>query len=72
MSKIPGPRIWTPTAIKQVRARHSITQAALADLLGISLASIQRYERGAEGGTGNKIKTPLLVRWALEALVVRL
>lgn len=35
-----------PTAIKAVRRKHGISQEALARLLGVSFATVNRWENG--------------------------
>ncbi len=36
----------TPKAIKAVRAKHGLTQEALAQILGVSFTTVNRWEHG--------------------------
>ena len=37
---------WTPTEIEQLRRTHKLTRKALGDLLGVTVSTIFKWERG--------------------------
>ncbi|MGI8551218.1 MAG: helix-turn-helix domain-containing protein, partial [Dehalococcoidia bacterium] len=43
---MPGPNADAPRRIKGLRAAYGLTQAQLASLLGVSFASVNRWENG--------------------------
>jgi DNA-binding transcriptional regulator YiaG len=56
-----APTPLTPEQCRFLRARFRLAQADLAELLGVSRLTVQRWE--AEGG-----KPPLLLAWATDRL----
>ena len=45
-----------PSKIQALRARHGLTQTRLAELLGVSVASVNRWERGLSQPTGLSLR----------------
>lgn len=43
--------MYTPEKIKEIRMRMMMTQTEFAELLGISFASVNRYENGKSSPT---------------------
>ena len=58
----------TNTELRAVRKRLGLTQAALAEALGISLSQLHNYERGSDRRTGAPCPVPRLVQLACRAL----
>jgi len=50
--------MFTPEEIKNIRLKMMITQTEFTELLGISFASVNRYENGKSNPTF-KVKTKL-------------
>lgn len=51
--------------LKEVRINAGLSQAALADLSGVSIRMIQHYEQGAKDINGAKLSTLLALCLAL-------
>ena len=53
---LPDIRHYAPTAIKQIRHRLRLSQAAMAKFLNTSLSTIQKWETGAKQPSGLALK----------------
>jgi transcriptional regulator with XRE-family HTH domain len=51
----------TPAMLKIWRRKHTVTQGELAELLGVHISTIHRWERG-------NVPIPVWLRFALEGL----
>ena len=53
---LPDIRHYSPTAIKKIRHRLRLSQAAMAKFLNTSLSTIQKWETGAKQPSGLALK----------------
>jgi transcriptional regulator with XRE-family HTH domain len=61
----------TGTDMRVLRAKLGLTQARLADALGLSVSQIGQYERGVTGGDRRPVVIPRHIELACEALEAR-